>query len=47
MNKTLSNKKSIAVFVLPAFLIYVIFALFPIAFNYSGKFFSLLSCICI
>ena len=40
MNKTLSNKKSIAVFVLPAFLIYVIFALFPIAYNIYLSFFD-------
>lgn len=33
MNKVLGNKKSIAVFVLPAFIIYAIFALFPIAYN--------------
>lgn len=33
MNKVLGNKKSIAVFVLPAFIVYAIFALFPIAYN--------------
>ena len=33
MNKVLGNKKSIAVFVLPAFLIYAIFVLVPIGYN--------------
>lgn len=33
MNKVLGNKKSIAVFVLPAFIIYFIFALLPIFYN--------------
>lgn len=33
MNKVMGNKKSIAVFVLPAFIIYTVFALFPIAYN--------------
>lgn len=33
MNKVMGNKKTIALFVLPAFIIYVIFALFPIAYN--------------
>lgn len=33
MNKVMGNKKSIAVFVLPAFIIYAVFALFPIAYN--------------
>lgn len=33
MNKVLGNKKSIAVFVLPAFLIYAAFVLVPIAYN--------------
>lgn len=33
MNKVLGNKKSIAVFVLPAFVIYAVFALFPIVYN--------------
>lgn len=33
MNKVLGNKKSIAVFVLPAFLIYAIFVLIPIGYN--------------
>lgn len=33
MNSVMGNKKSIAVFVLPAFVIYVVFALFPIGYN--------------
>lgn len=33
MKKVMGNKKSIAVFVLPALIIYVIFGLFPIAYN--------------
>lgn len=33
MHKVMGNKKSIAVFVLPAFIIYAIFALFPILYN--------------
>lgn len=33
MNKVLGNKKSIAVFVLPAFLIYAFFVLVPIGYN--------------
>ncbi len=33
MNKVLGNKKSIAVFVLPAFIIYAIFVLMPIGYN--------------
>lgn len=33
MNNVFGNKKSIAIFVLPAFIIYAIFALFPIAYN--------------
>ena len=33
MKSVLGNKKSIAVFVLPAFIIYAVFALFPIAYN--------------
>lgn len=33
MNKVLGNKKSIAVFVLPAFFIYAAFVLIPIAYN--------------
>lgn len=33
MNKVMGNKKTIACFVLPAFIIYAIFALFPIAYN--------------
>ena len=40
MNKTFSNKKSIAVFVLPAFIIYAVFALFPIAYNVYLSFFD-------
>lgn len=33
MHKVMSNKRSIAVFVLPAFLIYAVFTLFPILYN--------------
>lgn len=33
MNKVMGNKRSIAFFVLPALIIYVVFALFPIAYN--------------
>lgn len=33
MHKVMGNKKSIAVFVLPAFIIYAVFALVPIAYN--------------
>lgn len=33
MNKVMGNKKTIAFFILPAFIIYAIFALFPIAYN--------------
>ncbi|WP_461218096.1 carbohydrate ABC transporter permease [Lapidilactobacillus salsurivasis] len=33
MKNVLGNKKSIAVFVLPAFLIYAVFVLFPIGYN--------------
>lgn len=33
MKKVLENKKAIALFVLPAFIIYAIFALFPIGYN--------------
>ena len=33
MNKVLGNKRSIAVFVLPAFLIYAVFVLVPIGYN--------------
>lgn len=33
MNKVLGNKKSIAVFVLPAFIIYAVFVLVPIGYN--------------
>lgn len=33
MKSVLGNKKSIAVFVLPAFIVYAIFALFPILYN--------------
>ncbi|MCP1102988.1 raffinose/stachyose/melibiose transport system permease protein [Aequitasia blattaphilus] len=34
MNKIFGNKKNIALFVLPAFIIYFIFALVPIAYNF-------------
>ncbi len=33
MNKVMGNKRSIAFFVLPALIIYAVFALFPIAYN--------------
>ena len=33
MNKVMGNKKTIAFFVLPAFIIYAIFALAPILYN--------------
>ena len=33
MNKVMSNKKSIAIFVLPALIIYAVFALLPILYN--------------
>ena len=33
MNKVMGNKKTIALFVLPAFIIYAIFALAPIFYN--------------
>ena len=33
MNKVLGNKKNIAIFVLPAFLIYTVFVLIPIGYN--------------
>ena len=33
MNKVMGNKKSIAIFVLPALTIYAVFALFPIGYN--------------
>lgn len=33
MNKVMGNKRSIAFFVLPAFMIYAVFALFPIIYN--------------
>ena len=33
MKKILGNKKAIAVFVLPAFLLYLVFVLFPIVYN--------------
>ena len=39
MNKVMGNKKTIALFVLPAFIIYAIFALAPIFYakvNYSN-----------
>lgn len=34
MNKVLGNKKSIAIFILPAFTIYFLFSLIPIAYNF-------------
>ena len=34
MKKVMCNKKSIAIFVLPAFIIYAIFGLFPILYNF-------------
>lgn len=34
MKKVMGNKKSIAIFVLPAFLIYTVFVLVPIAYNF-------------
>ncbi len=40
MKAVLGNKKSIALFVLPAFIIYAIFALFPIAYNVYMSFFD-------
>ena len=40
MNKVLGNKKSIAVFVLPAFLIYAVFVLVPIGYNVYVSFFA-------
>ena len=33
MNRVMGDKKAIALFILPAFIIYAIFALFPIAYN--------------
>ena len=33
MEKTMGNKKTIAMFVLPAFIVYAVFALFPILYN--------------
>lgn len=33
MNRVMGNKRNIAIFVLPAFIIYAIFALFPIIYN--------------
>lgn len=33
MNKVMGNRRSIAVFVMPALIIYAVFALFPIAYN--------------
>ena len=33
MNKVLSNKKTIAIFILPAFLLYGVFVLIPIIYN--------------
>jgi raffinose/stachyose/melibiose transport system permease protein len=40
MNKVFGNKKSIAVFVLPAFFIYAVFALIPIGYNVYLSFFQ-------
>ncbi|MCP1110546.1 carbohydrate ABC transporter permease [Ohessyouella blattaphilus] len=40
MNKVLGNKKSIAVFVLPAFIIYAVFVLIPIGYNVLISFFQ-------
>ena len=39
MKKVFGNKKAIAVFVLPAFLLYVIFGLVPIVYNIYISFF--------
>ncbi|RCX10539.1 carbohydrate ABC transporter membrane protein 1 (CUT1 family) [Anaerobacterium chartisolvens] len=39
MNKVLGNKKYIAIFVLPAFVFYLIFVLFPIGYNVYLSFF--------
>ncbi len=40
MNKVMGNKKSIAAFVLPALFIYIVFAVFPIAYNVYMSFFD-------
>lgn len=40
MKNVFGNKKSIAVFVLPAFIVYAVFALFPIAYNIYISLFS-------
>ncbi|HIT89179.1 MAG TPA: sugar ABC transporter permease [Candidatus Merdenecus merdavium] len=40
MNKVFGNKKAIAIFVLPAFLLYLIFALIPIFYNGYISFFQ-------
>lgn len=40
MNKVFGNKKNIAVFVLPAFIIYAVFALIPIGYNAYLSFFQ-------
>lgn len=40
MNKVLGNKKSIAIFVIPAFLVYTIFVLIPIGYNIYLSFFQ-------
>lgn len=40
MNKVMGNKKSIAVFILPALIIYAVFALFPILYNIYLSFFD-------
>lgn len=39
MNNVLSNKKYIAIFVLPAFIFYTVFVLFPIGYNVYLSFF--------
>ena len=40
MNEVMGNKKSIAIFILPALLIYAVFALFPIVYNIYLSFFD-------
>jgi len=40
MNEVMGNRKSIAVFILPALLIYAVFALFPIVYNIYLSFFD-------
>ncbi len=40
MKKVMGNKKSIAIFVLPAFIVYFCFALIPIAYNIYLSFFE-------